>query len=91
MRHEHGIFAALLPDRNAHGAGGICAHNALAVRSAFGGRRIALIATAHTSSCPRLKQQRAHAKKKASMHAMAGQLLVHKNACDLYCHKRENS
>ena len=37
MRHEHGIFAALLPDRNAHGAGGICAHNALAVRSAFGG------------------------------------------------------
>ena len=72
MRHEHGILAALRPDRNAHGAGGICARNALAARSAFGGRRIALIAIAHTSSCPRLKQQRAHAKKKASMHAMAG-------------------
>ena len=64
MRHEYGIFVALLPDRNAHGAGGICARNALAARSAFGGRRIALIAIAHTSSCPRLKQQRAHAKKR---------------------------
>ena len=43
MRHEHGIFAALLLDRNAHGAGGICTRNALAARSALGERRIALI------------------------------------------------